>query len=62
MYLLCSCPKVHLYERKVSAGTTAVISPGTAHAIYTITENESIAVFGDGDPRNDRDRVNLIET
>jgi hypothetical protein len=61
MYLLCTCPKKHLLEKKMTAGMTANIPPGTAHAIYTKTENESTAVFGDGDPRNDRDRVTLLE-
>jgi dTDP-4-dehydrorhamnose 3,5-epimerase-like enzyme len=60
MYLLCDCPKKHLFKKRLTAGMTARINPGIAHAIYTITHNESTAIFGDGDPRDDRDRVMLI--
>lgn len=60
LYLLCNCPGKHLFRKSMGAGTSVLISPGIAHAIFTLTENEITAVFGDGDPRNDRERVALI--
>jgi mannose-6-phosphate isomerase-like protein (cupin superfamily) len=60
VYLACSCPDKHLLAAAMPAGTTVVISPGTPHALFTTTQNESIAVF-DGDPRSDRDRVMLLD-
>lgn len=60
MYLLCRCPKRHLFKNLMHAGMSVRIPPGIAHAIHTLTDNESTAVFGDGDPRNDRERVELI--
>jgi hypothetical protein len=61
MYLLCMCPGKHLVKERMTAGMTVTIPPGTAHAIHTGTQNESVSVFGDGDPRHDRDRVVLLE-
>lgn len=60
IYLLCNCTKKHLFKKRMSEGMTASIGHGIAHAMYTITENESTAVFSDGDPRDDRERVMLI--
>jgi dTDP-4-dehydrorhamnose 3,5-epimerase-like enzyme len=60
MYLLCKCPDKHLLKKKMDPGMSVQIMPGIAHAVRTVTENESIAVFGDSDPRNDRDRVEFI--
>lgn len=60
MYLLCDCPEKHLYKKRMNAGTTVAIHPGTAHAIHARTPNESVATFGDNDPRDDRERVELI--
>ena len=50
-----------LCEHRLLPGTTVVIPPHLPHAMYTRTGNESIAVFRDGDPRDDRDRVMLLE-
>ena len=61
MYLSCTCPGRHLLAARMTAGATVVIPPGTAHAMHARTRNESVAVFGDGDPRDDRDRVMLVE-
>ena len=61
MYLLCECPERHVLEVPMTAGATVTIPPGTAHALYTDTPNESLAAFPDGDPRDDRDRVLLLE-
>jgi mannose-6-phosphate isomerase-like protein (cupin superfamily) len=61
MYLLCTCPDKHLFAERMMAGTTVQIPPGAAHAIYAGTRSECVAVFGDGDPRIDRDRVILLE-
>lgn len=60
MYLLCSCPEKHLLRKQLTSGMTVSIGHGIAHAIYTTTQNESTAVFGDGDPRDDRGRIMLI--
>jgi mannose-6-phosphate isomerase-like protein (cupin superfamily) len=60
IYLSCTCPGRHLLEERMTAGMTVTIAPGTPHALYTTTRNECVAVFGDGDPRDDRDRVVLL--
>jgi dTDP-4-dehydrorhamnose 3,5-epimerase-like enzyme len=60
MYLLCNCPEKHLSKTHMKAGTTVEISPGIAHAVYALEETEITAVFGDGDPREDRERIVLI--
>lgn len=41
-------------------GASALMGPGTAHAVKSITECEFTSVFPDGDPRNDRERVQLM--
>jgi mannose-6-phosphate isomerase-like protein (cupin superfamily) len=61
MYLLCRCPEGHLLEMSMAAGTTVTIPPGTPHAMFADTRSECVAVFGGGDPRDDRDRVTLLE-
>jgi dTDP-4-dehydrorhamnose 3,5-epimerase-like enzyme len=60
MYLLCGCPKKHLYKKTMRDGSTVSIPPGIAHAVYVQTKNESIAIFYDNDPRYDRERMELI--
>jgi len=65
LYLPCAGPGASLaeglLERRVTAGTTVVIPPGVPHTVYARTSSDSIAVFRDGDPRDDRDRVTLLE-
>jgi hypothetical protein len=61
MFLLCACPGRHLLEEVMVAGMTVRIAAGTPHAIFARTKSESIAAYGDGDPRHDRDRVMLLE-
>jgi mannose-6-phosphate isomerase-like protein (cupin superfamily) len=61
MFLLCACPGRHLLEKVMVAGMTVRIAAGTPHAIFARTESESVAAYGDGDPRHDRDRVMLLE-
>src|SRR5690242_16590731 len=60
MFLLCVCPGRHLLEERMVAGTTVRIFPGTPHAIFSRTDSECVAAFGDGDPRHDRDRVVIL--
>jgi mannose-6-phosphate isomerase-like protein (cupin superfamily) len=60
MFLLCDCPGRHLLEERMVAGATVRIAAGTPHAIFARTRGESVAAF-DGDPRDDRDRVTLLE-
>lgn len=61
MFLLCVCPGRHLLEEVMVAGMTVRIAAGTPHAIFARTKSESVAAYGDGDPRHDRDRVMLLE-
>jgi hypothetical protein len=44
----------------MDGGASVHIPPGTGHAIHTLTETEIIAVFADADPRQDRERIELI--
>jgi len=60
MFLGCACPGRHLFQVRMVAGTTVGIAAGTPHAIFARTRSESVAAF-DGDPRDDRDRVTLLE-
>lgn len=60
LYLLCSCEERHLLKKKMVGGASALMGPGTAHAVKSITECEFTSVFPDGDPRNDRERVQLM--
>ena len=61
MFLLCACPGRHLLEERMVVGMTVKIAAGTPHAIFARTQGESVAAYGDGDPRHDRDRVMLLE-
>jgi mannose-6-phosphate isomerase-like protein (cupin superfamily) len=61
MFLRCVCPGRHLLETLIVAGMTVAIAPGTPHAIFARTRSESVAAYGDGDPRDDRERVTLLE-
>jgi mannose-6-phosphate isomerase-like protein (cupin superfamily) len=61
MFLLCACPSRHLLKKVMVAGMTVRIAAGTPHAIFARTKSESVAAYGDGDPRHDRDRVTLLE-
>jgi dTDP-4-dehydrorhamnose 3,5-epimerase-like enzyme len=60
LYLLCGCPGRHVFKRRMDGGASVRIPPGTGHAIHTLTETEIIAVFVDADPREDRERIELI--
>ena len=61
MYLLCSCPGKHVFCKRMESGACVDLPPGTAHAVYTLTETEIVSVFVDDDPRLDRERVELIQ-
>ncbi len=60
IYLLCDCPGKHLFSRRMESGASVHLPPGTAHAIYTVSETAITSVFTDGDPRVDRERVEMI--
>lgn len=38
---------------------SAEIAAGIVHAIYTFAETEITSVFGDGDQREDRERISI---
>lgn len=60
LYLLCGCAGRHLFRRRMQAGASVQLSPGISHAIHTLAETEIVAIFADGDPRQDRERVAII--
>lgn len=60
IYLLCSCEERHLLKKKMVGGASALIFPGVAHAVRSRTTCEFTSVFTKGDPRDDRERVQLI--
>lgn len=60
LYLLCACPERHLLKTHMDAGSSVQILPGIAHAIFTLDKTEIAAVFSNGDPRQDREIVDLI--
>jgi dTDP-4-dehydrorhamnose 3,5-epimerase-like enzyme len=60
MYLLCDCPGRHLFCKRMESGASVHLPPGTAHAVHTLAETAITSVFVDGDPRLDRERVELI--
>jgi hypothetical protein len=60
MYLLCDCAGKHLFRRRMESGASVLLPPDTAHAVHTLAETEIVSVFSDGDPRLDRERVELI--
>lgn len=60
LYLLCDCPGKHLFCKRMESGDSVHLPPGTAHAVYTLAETTIASVFINGDPRLDRDRVEMI--
>lgn len=60
LYLLCDCPGRHLFRKRLAAGDSVRIFPGTAHAVHALSENDIVSAFSEGDPRQDRERVVLI--
>lgn len=60
IYLLCACPGRHVFRKRMEAGASVHLPSGTAHAVHTLAETEIISVFTDGDPRLDRERIELI--
>jgi len=60
IYLLCDCPGKHLFCKRMESGTSVHLPPGTAHAVYTLAETTIAAIFMDGDPRLDREWVEMI--
>ena len=60
MYLLCDCPGQHLFCKRVERGASVHLPPGTAHAVHTLAETSLTSIFIDGDPRLDRERVEMI--
>jgi hypothetical protein len=60
IYLLCDCPGKHLFCKRMESGTSVHLPPGTAHAIHTLAETTIASVFIDGDPRLDRERIEMV--
>jgi mannose-6-phosphate isomerase-like protein (cupin superfamily) len=60
MYLLCVCPGKHVFRKRMERGDSVYLPPGTAHAFHTLSELALSSIFIDGDPRLDRERVELI--
>lgn len=60
MYLLCDCPGKHLFCKRMESGASVHLPPGTAHAVYTLVETTITSIFINGDPRLDRERVEMI--
>lgn len=60
MYLLCDCPGKHLFCKRMERGASVHLPPGTAHAVHTLMETTITSIFIDGDPRLDRERVEMI--
>ena len=60
MYLLCVCPGKHVFRKRMERGESVYLPPGTAHAFHTLSELALSSIFIDGDPRLDRERVELI--
>jgi len=60
IYLLCDCQGKHLFCKRMESGASVHLPPGTAHAIHTLTETAIASVFIDGDPRLDRELVEII--
>ena len=60
IYLLCDCPGRHLFRKRMEAGASVHLPPGTAHAIQTLAETAITSIFMNGDPRLDRERVEMI--
>jgi len=59
LYLLCNCPKKHVFKQTMKSGDTVVTPKGLAHALQAIKETEIVVLF-DQDPRADRDRVQIL--
>ena len=60
IYLLCDCPGKHLFCKRMERGASIHLPAGTAHAIHTLAETGTVSIFTDGDPRLDRERVEII--
>ena len=58
-YLLCNCPQRHVYMKNMKAGDTVVTFKGVPHALQAI-EKTDIIVFFEQDPRQDRERVQIL--
>ena len=60
IYLLCDCPGKHMFCKRMESSATVHLPPGTAHAIHTLVETSITSIFTDGDPRMDRERVEMV--
>jgi uncharacterized RmlC-like cupin family protein len=59
LYLLCNCPKKHVFKKTMGNGETVYTPKGVPHALYTLEETETV-VFFDNDASHDRDRVAIL--
>jgi quercetin dioxygenase-like cupin family protein len=59
LYLLCDCRDKHVFKRIMKKGDTVVTHKGVPHALQALEETEIVVLF-DKDPREDRDRVQIL--
>ena len=59
LYLLCSCTDKHVFKRIMEKSDTVFIPKGVPHALQALEETEIVVLF-DKDPREDRDRVQIL--
>lgn len=60
IYLLCDCPNRHVFKQIMHRGDTVVTPKGIAHALQAIEDAEIVVLF-DEDPREDRERVQILK-
>lgn len=60
LYLLCNCDEKHVYKRIMQQNETVITPKGVPHALQALEDTEIVVLF-DKDPRNDRERVQILE-
>lgn len=59
LYLLCNCPRKHVFKRIMKNGDTVITPKGVPHALQALEKTEIVVLF-DKDPRHDRKRVQIL--
>lgn len=59
LYLLCNCADKHVFKRIMRRGDSVITHKGVLHALQALEETEIVVLF-DKDPREDRDRVQIL--
>lgn len=60
LYLLCSCPQRHVFKRIMQENDTVITSKGVPHALQALEDTQIVVLF-DKDPREDRERVQILK-